>query len=108
VPGQAYVTVDSDGGIRALAAHDRRTDAELRYLRALDRYAAERCATHVVIARSPKADGGSRDLQWSRLAASAEVHVLPGDHVTLVTGHVGELAQVVRGAIDRALQRMPH
>jgi hypothetical protein len=40
---------------------------------------------------------------WSRLAASAETHMLPGDHVTLITRYVAELAQVIRATIERRL-----
>ena len=48
-------------------------------------------------------DDARRDLGWSRFAASAEVHVLPGNHVTLITRHVAELAGVIRETIARAL-----
>ena len=101
----AYMTVDPRGGVRMLAPHDRLSDAQLRYSQAMDRYAGGPCATHVVIVRSRKLADARRDLGWSRLAPSAEVHHLPGDHVTLITGHVAELAQVLRAAIDRALER---
>ena len=41
------------------------------------------------------------DRGWSRFDASAERHVLPGDHVTLITRHVAELAAVIRATIER-------
>jgi hypothetical protein len=60
---------------------------------------------HLVIVRSHMLDDARPELAWARLAASSEVHVLPGDHDTLVTRHVGELAKVTRVAIDRVLER---
>jgi thioesterase domain-containing protein len=57
-----------------------------------------------VIARSAKLRDARRDLGWSHLTQSLEVHDLPGDHVTLITRHVAELAQVVRGAMDRVME----
>jgi amino acid adenylation domain-containing protein len=100
-----YMTLEPGGGVRMLAPRDRQSDARLRYLRAIDGYAGGRCATHVVIARSAKLKDARRDLGWSQLTQSVEVHDLPGDHVTLITRHVAELAQVVRGAMDRAIER---
>jgi thioesterase domain-containing protein len=106
-PGEAYVRFGPDGGVRVLAPHDRQSDAELRYSRAMDRYRGGPCATHIVIVRSRTLDDARRDLGWSRLAASAEIHGLPGDHVTLITRHADEMAQVVRAAIVRARERAP-
>jgi thioesterase domain-containing protein/acyl carrier protein len=107
--GEAYVTVGPHGGIRVMVAHDRQSDAHLRYSKAIDRYAGGPCATHAVIVRSEKLADPRRDLGWSRLARSFEVHDMPGDHVTLITRHVGKLAEVVRaaitGAFDPAEQR---
>jgi hypothetical protein len=37
------------------------------------------------------------------LVRRLELVVLPGDHVTLVTRHVGALADAIRGAIERTL-----
>jgi amino acid adenylation domain-containing protein len=103
--GEAYVRFDPDGGVRIMAPRDRQSDAELRYARAMDRYAGGPCATHIVIVRSRTVDDARRDLGWSRLATSAEIHGLPGDHITLITRHTDELAQVVRAAIVRACER---
>jgi hypothetical protein len=102
-----YVTFDPAGGIHVLAPQDRLSDAQLRYSQAMDRYAGGSCASHVVILRSAKLDDARSDLGWSRLASSAEIHVLPGDHVTLITRHVGELARVARAAIARAREGAP-
>jgi thioesterase domain-containing protein len=99
--GGMYVTFDR-GGMRMLAPRDRATDAQLRYTRAMDRYAGGRYPRQLVLVRSQEHAGAGRDLGWARLAASVEVHRLPGDHVTLVTRHVDQLAAVIRGALDRA------
>ena len=98
-----YMTM-GPGGVRILAPRDRETDARLRYQRAIDAYVGGRCASHLVIARSARLTDPRRDLGWSSLGQSLEVHDLPGDHVTIITRHVGELANVVRGAMDRALE----
>jgi thioesterase domain-containing protein len=86
-----------------LAPRDRQSEAQLRYSRAMDRYAGGTFPGHLVIVRSRKLDDERADLGWTRLAASTEVHVLPGDHVTLVTRHVGEVGEVVRAAIANVL-----
>jgi len=54
-----------------------------------------------VIVRSHSRDDARPELGWARIARSTELHVLPGDHVTLVTRHVGALASVMRQALDR-------
>ena len=99
-----YVTL-GPGGVQVLAPRDRATDARLRYQRAIDAYRGGRCATDLMIARSARLNDPRRDLGWSSLARSVEVHDLPGDHVTLITRHVGVLAEVVREAMDRALEK---
>ncbi len=102
---EAYVRFDRTGAPDILAPRDRLSDAQLRYTRAMDRYTGRPCAAHMVIIRSRRNENAQHDLGWSRLAASGERHILPGGHVTLITRHVGELAKVVREAIDRALER---
>ena len=99
--GEGYVSFGPGGSMRVLSPHDRQSDAEIRYSRAMDRYAGGPCATHIVIVRSRTLDDDERDLGWSRLAASAEIHGLPGDHRTLITRHADEMAEVVRAAITR-------
>jgi thioesterase domain-containing protein len=37
--GDGYVTFDRDGNVRLLAPHDRQSEAQFRYSRAMDRYA---------------------------------------------------------------------
>jgi hypothetical protein len=101
----AWVALDRSGVLRVLTPHDRQADLWLRYLRAMDNYAGHPLAGHVSIVRSGDLRDARPDLGWSRLAASTEIHVLPGNHVTLVTWHVAELAQVIRGTIDRARAR---
>jgi thioesterase domain-containing protein len=103
--GEAYVTIERDGGFRVLAPNDRASDVHLRYSQAMGRYAGGWLPGRLVLVRSVKLDDVRRDLGWGRFVMSIELHVLPGDHVTLVTRHVRELAQVIRGAIERALAR---
>jgi len=103
--GDTYVTFERGGGFRVLAASDRASDVQLRYSQAMGRYAGGPLPRRLILVRSVKLDDARRDLGWARFVASAELHVLPGDHVTLVTRHVRALAQVVRAAIDRVLER---
>jgi thioesterase domain-containing protein len=100
---QAWVTLDASGALRVITPRDRQWDLWLRYLQAMDRYAGQALAGHLAIVRSRGLRDARYDLGWSRFAASTEVHVLPGNHVTLVTRHVAELAEVIRKSIDRAL-----
>ncbi len=97
--GERFVTFDRDGGFRVLAPYDRHSDEQLRYTRAMDRYAGGPYAGHVVVVRSSGLDDARPELGWARFAASTEVHVLPGDHVTVVTRHIDQLASVTRQAI---------
>ena len=82
-----------------LAPHDRVSDALLRYSQAMDRYAGGRFPGHLIAVRARDLVDPRPEIGWSRFATSVEVHVLPGDHRTLVTRHVGELAQTLKGAI---------
>jgi amino acid adenylation domain-containing protein len=97
-----YATFNQGGGFGILAPHD----ARLGYARAIERYAGGAYAGHLVIVRSRTLDDARPELGWARLAQSTEIHVLPGDHVTLVTRYVGELANVTRAAIDRVHARV--
>jgi amino acid adenylation domain-containing protein len=101
--GQAWVTFDAAGTPQVVAARDRQSDLFLRYLRAMDGYAGHAYAGHLSIVRSHDLHDARSDLGWSRLAADTDVHVLPGNHVTLITRHVAELADVIRRTIARAL-----
>jgi thioesterase domain-containing protein len=101
-----YVQFDASGSVRTMAARDRQSDAELRYSRAMGRYAGGRCSGHIVLLRSKAMADPERDLGWSRFGGSGEVHVLPGNHTSIITRYVGDVAKVVRGAIDRALERV--
>jgi len=101
--GDKYVLFDRDGSVRVLAARDRVSEAQLRFSQAIDRYAGGRFGRHVVVVRSRAHDDVRRDLGWGPFVGSTEIHVLPGDHATIVTQHVAELAQVIRGVIDRQL-----
>ncbi|HET9338033.1 MAG TPA: amino acid adenylation domain-containing protein [Casimicrobiaceae bacterium] len=103
-PG-SYVKFNAPGGPRVLAVRDRATEAELRYTQAMDRYAGRRYEGHVVVikARDRRAEAPV-DMGWSRLAGSVESHFVPGNHTTLITRHVGDLAATIRAALARAVQ----
>ena len=103
---QAYLAPTFDGdSIWNVFGASAFNDARLGYARAIERYAGGPYAGHLVIVRSRTLDDARPELGWARLAHSAEIHVLPGDHVTLVTRYVGELALVTRAAIDRVHER---
>ena len=103
--GQMYFTIDERGGLRPLAARDRYSDAQLRYLRAMDNYRGGACSSHLVLVRSRTSAGAVRDLGWTRFFPSSEIHVLPGNHETLVTRHVFELAATIRSSLARVMER---
>ena len=104
-PGDRYVTFDRGGGYRDFVPHDWASETQLRYSQAMDRYAGGPYDGRLVLVRSRMGVDAPHDLGWSRFAASVEIHELPGDHQTLVTRHVGELAQVIRGAMQNVFER---
>ncbi|MEO8486572.1 MAG: amino acid adenylation domain-containing protein [Betaproteobacteria bacterium] len=100
----SYLKMNAAGGPRVLQARDRVSDAELRYVKAMDRYAGHPYGGHVVVVKAAeRSEEHSYDKGWSRLAASVEVHVLPGNHGTMITHHVELLAATIRDAIERAV-----
>ena len=72
----------------------------------MNAYRGHPLAGHLAILRSRGFRIHPSDRGWSRFARSTEMHTLPGDHVTLITRHVAELAQVVRASIERRLERV--
>ena len=95
---EAYVTIEG-GRARMLAPRDRLSDALLRYAQAMDRYVGGRFPGHLIAVRAGDLADPRPELGWSAFADSVEVHRLPGDHRTLVTHYVGELATALRGAM---------
>lgn len=88
------------------APTDRMNDLAHRLYRAMRDYRGRPLDVHLVIVRSAESNASAHDEPWRCLARSAELHVLPGDHVTLVTEAGGErFAAVIRGVIDRATAR---
>ena len=78
----------------------------MRVLKAMDAYRGRRSDLHVAVIRAAEVDPvGDDDAGWTRLASTHERHVLPGGHMSMLTRHVGELARVIRGVTDRALER---
>ena len=78
------------------------------YRRAFRRYAPTAYDGRVVLLRAADDPSHQRDLGWSRLLPSVEVHVIPGEHLTCITRHVGEfttrLEEVLRSADDTSRQ----
>jgi amino acid adenylation domain-containing protein len=99
---EAWVTFDATGRPRVIEARDRHSQLWLRYLQAMDAYRGHHFRGHAVIVRSQALRDPRRDLGWGRFVADAEVHLLPGNHVTVVTRHVAQLAAVARRALGRA------
>jgi amino acid adenylation domain-containing protein len=99
---EAYVTFGGTGA-QVLRAHDRASEAQLRFSQAMTRYAGGGYAQRFVLVHSEASKVAERDWGWTRHAPRVEVHVLPGDHVKLVTQHTAALAQVIHGAIERTL-----
>jgi amino acid adenylation domain-containing protein len=97
---ERYVTFAPDGRARILGAQESQT----LYARAMAAYRAGRYPGELLILRSHLLDELEPEKGWTPLATSAFIHVLPGDHNTLVTRHVGEVAVLTRSAIDRALE----
>ena len=100
---EAWGTIEASGRLRVVAPRDRQSDLWLRYVRAMNSYRGHSFAGHVSVVRSSAHGDRASACVWTQLAASAETHVLPGDHVTLITRYVADLAQVIRATIERRL-----
>jgi thioesterase domain-containing protein len=102
---EEYFVLDRGGGYHVLAPHDSESETQLRYVKAMDKYAGGPYSGRLLLLRSRERNEPPRDLGWSRFAATVEIHDLPGDHRTLVTRHIVELAQVIRGAMQNVFGR---
>ncbi len=84
-------------------ANDRMSDLAHRLYRAMLAYRGRRLDTHLLVVRSGESGASAHDEGWRRLARTAEVQVLPGDHKSLVTDENAlSFAAAIRGVIDRA------
>lgn len=99
--GGAYVKFDDAGRPRMLAPHDRRSEVELAYTRAIDAYAGGRYDGRVVVIQAQEWKHPAPDAGWSRHAPDWEGRVVPGGHVTLITRHLADLARAIGEAIGR-------
>jgi thioesterase domain-containing protein len=87
-----------------MPAIHRQADMAARLGKAMRGYRARPLDVPLVNIRCGKATTARHDDGWASLAIETEVHVLPGDHVTLVMERGGaQFADVVRGVIDRAM-----
>ena len=102
---EAWAELHASGNLRVVTPRDRQSDLWLRYVRAMNAYRGHSYPGHVAILRSHGFRRHASDAGWSRFAQSTEMHALPGDHVTLITRHVAELAEVIRTTIERRLPR---
>lgn len=100
--GGSYLKLDANGQPRVLTGRDRASAIEIAYTRAIDRYRGGRCDAHLVVVQAREGRDPAPDAGWSRFARSWEGHVVPGDHVTLITRHLPELARTIREAIGRS------
>ena len=99
--GGVYVKFDAAGRPTLLAPHDRLSAIELAYTRAIDAYRGGPLDGHAVVIQAEAWRDPAPDAGWARLARSVEGHVVRGDHVTLITRHLGDLARIVVDAIER-------
>ena len=102
---ERFVKVGAGGAAEILSARDRASEVDLRFRRAIDRYRGTPWQGRVAVVLAAARERGGGDGGWSRLASHVEAHRVPGDHVTLITRHMAELAATVRAAVDRALAR---
>jgi thioesterase domain-containing protein len=101
----SYVKMNAPGGPRLLEPRDRASEAELRYVQAMDRYVGRQYGGHVVVIKAhDRRYDSPGDMGWSRLAASVEAHDVPGTHSSMITKHVGDLAATIRSALTRAVE----
>jgi amino acid adenylation domain-containing protein len=66
------------------------------YGRATASYVRRRYAGRLVVLAPSERPDGPGDLGWRRLAADLEVHVVPGAHLTMLTGHTQEVGERLR------------
>jgi len=94
-----YIRFDEAGRPRLLRPEDRRSELEIAYNLAIDRYAGGRYDGRVVVIQAQEWRHPSPDAGWGRFAGDCVGHVVPGGHVTLVTRHLPELARTIGAAI---------
>lgn len=90
------------GGYQPVLADNRTRDINLRYLHAIDRYAGGPFEGSALVINAERSRRGLGDDGWWRLAPRRRVHVVPGDHSSLLTVHLDRVAGLVREAIDAA------
>ena len=99
---ESYVRFDEAGRPRLLRPEDRRSELEIAYNLAIDRYAGGRYDGRVVVIQAQEWRHPSPDAGWARFAGDCVGLVVPGGHVTLVTRHLPELARAIGAAIGAA------
>ena len=90
---------------------DRWTYLDTHYKRGIDGYRPRRYRGRVTIiwARENREYLARRSvdptLSWRRLSSEVALHVVPGNHMTMLTEHVRALAECLRGCLDHAQPR---
>ena len=90
---------------------DRWTYLDTHYKRGMDGYRPRRYRGRVTIiwGRETPEYLARRSvdptLSWDRLTSEVALHVVPGNHMTMLTEHVRTLAECLRGCLDRAQPR---
>jgi amino acid adenylation domain-containing protein len=94
--------------LEAGPAHDPHTTADASgeswqvYRRAIRRYVPAAYAGPVALFRAEQFRADRPDLGWSRLLPRVDVSVVPGDHHTCITRHVGALAARLEERLQRS------
>ena len=81
-----------------------RDDVFARYRRAMDGYAPSRMPVRIAVLRSSASHDFRPNLGWSAVGEHVETFMIPGDHLSSITRHVGETAATMRNCIDGALR----
>jgi len=97
-----YVVLDAAGASRMLTAVDHQSEMRIAFRRAMDAYTAERYDGVLITINSHEVLADA-EAGWHRLAPRLEWHRIADTHVRIVTHHTGEMAAMIRAAIDRVV-----
>ena len=95
-----YMLLDATGASRMLTAVDHQSEMRIAFRRAMDAYTAERYGGVLVTINSHEVLADA-EAGWRELAVRFESHRIADTHVRIVTHHAGEMAAMIRAAIDR-------
>src|SRR6185369_8403988 len=95
-----YVVLDAAGASRMLTAVDHQSEMRIAFRRAMDAYTVERYDGVLITINSHEVLADA-EAGWHRIAPRLEWHRIADTHVRIVTHHAGEMAALIRAAIDR-------